>query len=83
MSEQLDDWEYQKQGCGTYQVKDKYAIFTGYGGYNEEKKEVSKILVVGQKYDVIAVQVNDWSTYFTLKDFPAQKFNSALFYNEE
>ena len=37
------------------------------------------LLIVGEKYTVIDVEVHSWHTLVTLKEFPNEQFNSVLF----
>jgi hypothetical protein len=55
-----------------------YAIFLGKNGYDHEREEALKILIVGQAYKVKEIHIGQSSTKYYLEDVPSF-FNSVMF----
>lgn len=53
--------------------------FTANGGYDHERDDSKKILSLNSIYTVFHIAIFEWSSYVVLKEFPNERFNTALF----
>lgn len=54
-------------------------IFTANGGYDLQIDNAKNILSLNSVYTVQYIDIRDWCSYVTLKEFPDKIFNTALF----
>lgn len=54
-------------------------VFSAAGGYDIEKTNAAKHLVIGSAYTLKASDISGFSTRFELEELPGKWFNSCLF----
>jgi len=54
-------------------------VFTGTGGFENEREYANKMFKVGQTYTVRNIDVRSWVSYVEFEEFPGGRFNSVMF----
>lgn len=57
--------------------------YLGTGGYESDLEYANQFLMIGERYSIRSIKIDDWHTDVELFEIPDKKFNSVHFKNIE